>query len=300
MELYANLHIHSTHSDGGCSPADIVHICKNEGYSAISITDHDIATAYPEMKAECDKLGMECIFGAEFSSPSDLLVDFYNQLEPNFHITAYHFDPEYPAMKQYLTDMGIRETEQTHVLFDRGVKLGLIKGIDWDEVLEYNKGIKWLCNMHLWRAMLDKGLLTPADRPWFWTELFADHRWEVPPHRDFKQEYDIIQLIRDAGGIAILAHPHQQLKYMDALIEMGVEGLEVWHSMMTEEEREQAVKMAYQKNLYISGGSDHEGPSDALRYKDMKPGDKGYRAPRQYGTTKQYYEEIRDRQLNRW
>ena len=108
MELYANLHIHSTHSDGGYSPAKIAHVCKEEGYKAIAITDHDIATAYPEMKAECDKIGLECLFGAEFSAPSALLGDYEGPLEPTFHICAYHFDPEYPAMKQYLIDMGIR------------------------------------------------------------------------------------------------------------------------------------------------------------------------------------------------
>lgn len=301
MEIYANLHIHSTHSDGNYSPKQIVHVCKGEGYRAIAITDHDIATAYPEMKAECDKVGMECLFGAEFSAPSKLLMheDYYNSLEPNFHITAYHFDPEHPAMKQYLLDMGYRETEQTHVLFDRGVRLGLIKGITWDEVLEYNKGIEWLCNNHLWRAMLDKGLLKKEDRPWFWTELFADHRWEVPPHRSFKEDYEMIQLIRDAGGIPIVAHPHEQLQYMDALIEMGVQGLEIWHSMMTEPEREQALKLAYDKGLYISGGSDHEGLSDGEYAKYKKPGDPGYFPPKSLGTTKLYYEEIRDRKFYR-
>ena len=171
--------------------------------------------------------------------------------------------------------------------------MGLIKGISWDEVLEYNAGIKWLCNMHLWRCMLEKGLLTVADRPWFWKELFGKHRWEVPPHREFKQEHELIQLILDAGGIPILAHPHQQLKYMDALIEMGVQGREVRNSMMTEEEREQAIKLAYAKDLYISGGSDHEGLSDG-------PGRELHYPPFTYGTTKQYYEEIRDRKLNRW
>ena len=300
MELYANLHIHSTHSDGGYSPSKIVHVCKEEGYSAIALTDHDIATGYPELKAECDKVGMECIFGAEFSSPSKLLSDYDGPLEPTFHIVGFHFDPEYPAMKQYLIDMGIRETEQTHVLFDRGVKLGRIKGIEWEEVLEYNKGIKWLCNMHLWSAMLDKGLVTPADRGWFWSELFAEHRFEVPPHRPFKQEHEIIQLIRDAGGIAILAHPHKQLQHIDALMEMGLEGLEVWHYGLTEQEREQAVKMAYAKDLYISGGSDHRGLSDGAHKAKLKPGDKGYYPPKSFGTTKAYYEEIKNKQLNRW
>ena len=300
MELYANLHTHSTHSDGTFDPARVAQVCKDEGYSAIAITDHDVATAYPELKAECDKLGMECIFGAEFSTPSDLLVDYAGPLEPTFHITAYHFDPEYPAMKQYLIDMGIRETEQTHALFDRGVRLGLIKGIDWDEVLEFNKGKIWLCNSHLWNAMFAKGLVTNADKGWYWRDLFAEHRFEVPPCREFKKEADMIQLIRDAGGIAILAHPHMQLQHLDALIEMGIEGLEVWHSMMTPEEREKAIKMAFAKDLYISGGSDHEGRCDGEYRLNMKPDSKSYFPPFIFGTTKQHYEEIRDRKLNRW
>ena len=57
MKIYANLHTHSTHSDGVYTPAELVKIAKDEGYGAIAITDHDTATAYPELKAECDKLG---------------------------------------------------------------------------------------------------------------------------------------------------------------------------------------------------------------------------------------------------
>ena len=122
----------------------------------------------------------------------------------------------------------------------------------------------------------------------------------MPPHREFKKEAEIIQLIRDAGGVAIIAHPHEQLKHMEALIEMGAEGLEVWHYLLTEEEREQAVKMAYAKDLYISGGSDHGGLSNGESAKLLKPGDLRYSPPMSRGTIKQYYEEIRDRKLNRW
>ena len=203
-------------------------------------------------------------------------------------------------MKKYLEDMSIRETEQTHVLFDRGVRLGKIKGIEWEEVLEYNKGITWLCNEHLWRAMKAKGLVTQVDHGWFWNELFADHRYEVLPHREFKQEHEIIQLIRDAGGIAIVAHPHEQLCYMDQLIEMGVEGLEVWHEMLTEEEKSQALKIAYEKNLYISGGSDHHGLCSGYYERYANPVEAPcYAPPLAYGTTKEYFDEIKNRKLNR-
>lgn len=50
MHPYANLHLHSTHSDGVYSPTELVTISKNEGYKALAITDHDTVSAYPELK----------------------------------------------------------------------------------------------------------------------------------------------------------------------------------------------------------------------------------------------------------
>ena len=299
MRLYANLHTHSTHSDGGFSPRRLAQAAKEEGYGAVAVTDHDTVTGYQELKEECEKLGLETIFGAEFSSPSTMLAENSGQAA-TFHIVGFHFDPEYPAMKQYLEDMSIRETDQTRVLFERGVRLGKIQGISWDEVLEFNKGITWLCNDHLFRAMLAKRVITREDRGWYFKELFGDHRYEVPPCREFKQEHEIIQLIRDAGGIAIVAHPYDQLQYMDALIEMGVEGLEVWHhGLETRGQCEQALQLALDRNLYISGGSDHSGYCSG--YYGEVPEESPYYAPYlSYGTTKEYFEEIKNRKLNRW
>ena len=68
MEFYGMLHGHSTHSDGVLTPAEMVKVAKDEGYKAIAITDHDTATAYPELKAACEAEDMECLFGVEFSS----------------------------------------------------------------------------------------------------------------------------------------------------------------------------------------------------------------------------------------
>ena len=66
MKKYANLHSHSTHSDGVYTPEELARIAKDEGYTALAITDHDVATAYPELKAACDALGMESRLGCEF------------------------------------------------------------------------------------------------------------------------------------------------------------------------------------------------------------------------------------------
>ena len=298
MKFYANMHTHSTHSDGGFSPQRLAQAAKEEGYGAVVLTDHDTVTGYQEIKEECEKLGLETIFGAEFSSPSTMLAEFTEQAA-TFHICGYHFDPEYPPMKQYLEDMSIRETDQTRVLFERGVRLGKIQGISWDEVLEFNKGITWLCNDHLFRAMLHKGVITREDRGWYFQELFGVHRYEVPPAREFKQEHEIIQLIRDAGGIAILAHPYNQLQYVEPLMEMGIEGIEVWHNgLIKRGQVEEALKLALEKDLYISGGSDHTGYCSGY-YGENPLESKHYAPYLSFGTPKEYFDEIKNRQLNR-
>ena len=242
MKLYANLHTHSTHSDGGFTPKQLARAAKKEGYGALALTDHDTVTGYTELREEYEKLGLEMIFGAEFSSPSKMLEKNEDKgpefhLLTEFHICGYHFDPEYPKMKEYLAGMSFRETEQTRTLFERGVRLGKIRGIEWEEVLEFNKGITWICNDHLWRALLAKELMQSSDREWYFHELFGVHRHEVEPAYPFLQEHEIIKLIHDAGGIAVLAHPHNQLECVESLVEMGIDGLEVWHHLMTEEEK---------------------------------------------------------------
>ncbi|MBQ2742804.1 MAG: PHP domain-containing protein [Oscillospiraceae bacterium] len=298
MKMYANLHTHSTHSDGGYSPEKLVLAAKKEGYGAIALTDHDTITGYEKLKTECEKQGMECIFGAEFTAPSKLLYEKFGN-RAGLHIVGFHFDPEYPPMKKYLEEMSLRETDQTRVLFERSVRLGKIRGIEWEEVLEYNKGIMWLCNEHLFRALKAKGLMTQADHGWYFKELFGKHRHEVTPLYEFKQDYEIIKLIRDAGGIAIIAHPHEQLQYMEAWIEMGAEGLEAWNAL-TEEEQAEAHKMALEKGLYISGGSDHTGQCSGYYELFSEPSECPKYAPDLVaGTTRQYFEEIKNRKINR-
>ena len=56
MKMYANLHTHSTHSDGKFTPTQLVEIAKQEGYNAIALTDHDTVTGYPELQKACEIL----------------------------------------------------------------------------------------------------------------------------------------------------------------------------------------------------------------------------------------------------
>ena len=291
---YANLHLHSTHSDGVYSPAELVRIAKEEGYRALAITDHDTASAYPELCQACESEGMECLFGVEFtvSEPMD------------FHIVGFGFDPEYPEMKKYLADMALRQTDNTKCCFDEAVKTGGITGITWEEVLEYNAGIPWLCNNHVFRAMKAKGLIKEEEYMVWFDKNFRHQRGWFPPSHRFNTLFEMTRLIEKAGGFAICAHPKmRQLGAIDLLLSAGIKGLEVLHPSLSEEEKTLSRRICLERGLFISGGSDHSGlcggyydsfeSEEALRASDL------YVDPLTVGVEEHYYREIREGRLDR-
>ena len=81
---------------------------------------------------------------------------------------------------------------------------------------------------------------------------------------------------------------------------MGIEGLEIYHHIMTEEEREAGLKLAYERGLFIAGGSDHSGYcSGYFKLDENAPKSRFYAPPLAYGTTKEHFEELKNRKLNR-
>ena len=296
MKIYANLHSHSTHSDGAYTPVELVKIAKDEGYGALAITDHDTVTAYPELKAACDKLGMETVFGCEFSAYSKVLGT-------KFHIVAFGFDPEYPEMKEYLYKCSKTLAHETEILFERGRENGFVsKDITWQDVLDYNKGITWLCNNHVFQTMKHMGLATDADYMDFFKNVFGKHRAEVPKLYEFLSLEEIIPLVKAAGGISIVAHPQPPYGSLDLIPrlveEYGIDGIEVWHALLKPEEKVRALELALKYNLYISGGSDHEGLCGGMYkyYADYK--NTPYYIPEcSAGTTKEFFLEIVNREL---
>ena len=74
-----------------------------------------------------------------------------------------------------------------------------------------------------------KGLKKDTDYPDFFGTVYGRRRGEVPPLYPFKQAEEIIRLINDAGGIAVVAHPANQLHLVEDLTKMGIAGIEVWH-----------------------------------------------------------------------
>lgn len=292
MKHYANLHMHSTHSDGRYTPEELARIAKELGYGAIALTDHDTVTGNAPMKAECDRLGLECIYGAEFCAR-------FGTTGHVLHTAAFHFDAEHPKIQELISRMATRYAGITMDLFDIAVKNGQIKGISWDEVLELNPGIRWLTGNHVFSAMKAKGLLsTDEEKIAFLQSCFGTENKKALPKKDrpgFINVEEYIPIIHEAGGIVLVAHPHNQLTDVKLLTEIGIDGLEVWHSELPAPERREALKLAMEHDLYVSGGDDHSGLLGGQYYRFEHPEETKYYFPaRTLGTTQYFFEEIRD------
>ncbi|MBQ6846644.1 MAG: PHP domain-containing protein [Oscillospiraceae bacterium] len=302
MNMYANLHTHSYHSDGGYSPEELVCAAKNEGYKALALTDHDTISGCEEIRKECEKYGLEFVLGIEFNAPSELLngISAEPSVSSQFHIVALNFNPEHPPIKEYIKQLGERRTEMTRQLFVNAVKRGSIKGVEWEEILEYNKDKTWISGSQVRHALSAKGVMKLSDLTFLREVMFGKYAKDAVAPFPYRTEAEIIRLIRDAGGIAVLAHPHNQLFCVDALIEMGINGIEVHHPDLTEEEKEKAYELALEKNLFISGGSDHSGLCSGYYERFENPKEcRYYREPFIYGTSKQYFDEIKNKTLDR-
>ena len=286
MTLYANFHNHTTHSDGKYTPEELVTVAKNEGYRALSITDHDTYTGNAEAERACRAAGIDFIPGIEFSTRSSAMHQW-------FHMTAFRFDPAYPAMQEYLARLSERETHQTKTLVERAFQNGVLHGFTWDEVVAYNEGISWLCNEHVFRLMEAKGLATDLDYPAFFRDVFGKHRAEVPPLCDFMEVEELIPLVHAAGGFICVAHPYEQLHTIADMKKLGVDGIEVWHGWMPAEKRREALRLAGEYDLFVSGGADHEGLCGGQYACFENPEESEfYFPPLTLGTTEYFAEEI--------
>lgn len=289
LNHYANLHTHSTHSDGFYAPDELARLAKEIGYGAIALTDHDTVSGNPIMKKECERLGLEYVFGSEF----------YARLEETgriVHMVGYGFDPEYPEIKEHVRKMGEKYSYQTMKLFERAVSVGEITGVSWQDVCEYNDGISWLVYSHVFNTMRSKGLITNAEREGLKERCFSSElKKEIPSLHGYPNARDIISHVHSAGGIILFAHPSGLLEHVEALVKDGLDGLEVWHSLLEAPERREALTMARDLGLYVSGGDDHSGLLGGQYYRFEHPEEtKYFFPPLSLGTTKYFFEEIKD------
>ena len=289
---FGNLHFHTEHSDNMRSVETVVKRAKEEGFKGLGITDHDTITGWGEFRELCQQEGLEYILGAEF---------YGNAFGVSFHLTSYDFDPENEGIKALLQLGKDREQYKTRTRFELGVARGTIKGITWEEVVEYNKGINFIFHAHVSRAMIAKGVLKPEDRNEFRQVNFVAKNVPItgtPPAPEVK---DVIETVKAAGGVTFMAHPSYQDReeYMEAMIELGVQGIELWHPSNRGGVYEKIEELIAKHNLYTGGGTDHHGYMEGCPFYEVGSDKNRDRSvPRaMFGVSEEHFRQLKERAL---
>lgn len=256
---YANLHLHSTYSDAQYTPEQLVLLGKSLGYKAIAITDHETDAGYSDLKYHAEKEGgIEALAG----------IEFYGKIDGRApHIVCLDHDVDNPELREFVRMRVEGYTEYTRKCVEYGIKIGVIDGVTWDDVVKFSGKGAWICIDSVFNAC--RALHVPIPENLRQDVFKADETRKLYPPMPSAEV--VIKVIRKAGGIAILAHPQNLMQYVPSLVALGLNGIEISHPDITDETSKLAVEAAKAYNLYRSGGTDHTGPMSGCNGKNAIP-----------------------------
>ena len=246
---YANLHLHSIYSDGVYTPRELCEKAKALGYGAIALTDHDTAAGSDDLAKAADELGLEHVRGAELTA---------NAFGECFHIVALDFDPTEKEIAAHMSALQENAYNKAKAKFEALADTEPFCAVSWNDIVNDAPDGATFCNEQICATLAKRGKFKQER---FWDHFFIYKAMRVVYDKkevDTSAEH-VISLIRNAGGIAILAHPHGQVGYLEKLCELGLSGVECDHPDLSEEDKKAARDLAQRHSLYISGGTDHVG-----------------------------------------
>lgn len=246
MDQYIDLHIHTTYSDGVVDPDRMVKKVLKSRLAAFAITDHDSIDGLRETARLLPDSGPELINGLEMSTEHKGL---------DLHILGYLFDIDNVKLNAVLYNLQKkRETRAREIV----AKLeGMGMAIPYDEISQA-AGDGSVGRPHIADALYRHGH-TKSYLEAFHKYIATGGPAHVPKTKVTPGE--AIDLIHQAGGVAILAHPtiDNTVQYVESLVEAGLDGLEMYHYSASRSDR-QGIKMLADKfGLVLSGGSDYHG-----------------------------------------
>lgn len=248
----ADLHLHTTASDGTLTPEALVVEAARLGLTTIAITDHDTMDGVREAYLAGEKLNLKVIPGIEINTE-------WKGLE--VHILGYYPDMNHPHFNDMLLTLQEARKERVIRTVDKLKFLGV--KIDLDDVLAESGG-KCLGRPHIARVLINNGYAT-TQREAF--ELFIGPEAPAYVPRFKLSPEQAIAIILKAGGIPVLAHPgvldRDDIIYF--LIRHGLMGIEVFHPDHNARQTQLYLKMARKMGLLITGGSDCHGPRGKKR-----------------------------------
>lgn len=258
-----DLHAHSIRSDGKDSPTEVFEHAAAAGVEVLALTDHDTTSGWTEAAEAASRLGMTFVPGIEVTTRSEVWANNRRRFI-SVHLLAYLPDPNNEKLQSAMSQTVNFRENRAKLMVER---LAEDFPITWDLVLAQLAEGATIGRPAIADAMVELG--------------FGQSRSEVfrgPLHKDSKYYvstetldfFDAIGLVREAGGVPVIAHPlggapeHLERgdlpeEHFEAAIEAGLAGFEVFHREVPQVAREWLLGLAQKHDLIVTGSSDYHG-----------------------------------------
>jgi len=244
--MSADLHVHTTFSDGTHTPEEVVEQAKKAGLSAIAITDHDVVDGIGSAQKRGRELGVEVIPGIEFTTEA---------FDTEIHILGYFIDYRHPGLVEAMTRIQKGRRERIFKICEKLKGLGV--DLDPEKVLEL-AGNRAPGRPHVARALVDAGYV--RDFKEAFTKYIDFHGPAYVSHYKLSPE-EAVRLVVAAGGVPVYAHPAVSNcdQIIPELMAAGLAGIEVYYSGHNKSQTRHYLNLAKKDGLLATGGSDYHG-----------------------------------------
>ncbi|MFA5362230.1 MAG: PHP domain-containing protein [Candidatus Omnitrophota bacterium] len=243
---FADLHVHTVFSDGTYTPEELVQRARKAGLCALSVVDHDSIDGIEPALAAARSVSVEVIPGIELTTELD---------NTEIHLLGYLFDYKDPAFLGRLAQLREIRVDRVYKI----VKKLKLMGVDLKPQAVFDIcGTGTPGRLHIARAMLKEGLVSSVG------EAFQKYIGDRSPAYvlGFRfSTFDAIDLIKNVGGIPVLAHPYLlgNTGLIPQLIDHGLMGLEVYYTEHSQSHINYFLDIARRHDLIVTGGSDFHG-----------------------------------------
>ena len=248
---FVDLHVHSNASDGTFSPSQVVELAKNAGLDAFALTDHDTTAGVPEALEKGRDLNIEVIPGIEVSSSFD---------GTEIHILGLFVNSDDPVLAAMLEKMRISRDRRNEKMLENLAADGI--SFTKEEICGDNPDTI-ITRAHIAHALVAKGICSGMDQAF---KKYLQYGGRYCPQKEHLSPEEVVKTLISNGAFVALAHPFQYKvgdKKTEELIahmaDLGMKGLEVYHSSNNKLESMKLQEMAVRHHLLPTGGSDFHG-----------------------------------------
>jgi 3',5'-nucleoside bisphosphate phosphatase len=245
--MLIELQSHSTVSDGQLPPAEVVEEAAEAGVTTLALTDHDAVAGVPEAQEAAQRLGIELVPAVETSCVHEYAEDL--------HICGYWVDLGRiaPACERAQRERRERAAEIVENLRREGFELTL------EDAIREAGAADSIGRPHIARAAGASGDLGPFFEEYLvpGAKAFVPRRWPTAAQA--------IELIHEAGGVAVIAHPYWDIsaprEVEDLIRSLGADGVETFYPPHTEEQTAHLLRLCEELELIPTASSDYHGPT---------------------------------------